>query len=157
MSKSWLLSALKKTKAGWLLASKTLRMWLCSFLNSDQIFLITNIFSCQCFNFSAVQGQSVYNARNSFPGPFEKSEKRAWYPLLAHALHKAHFKIIHRCVKWQHISCGHELWCVHISAFVLYGLRGERCSPSPLPKPSNPSAYRLNCAFDSEWSVHDKC
>ena len=28
--------------------------------------------------------QKIYVA--SYPGPFEKSEKRAWYPLFAHAL-----------------------------------------------------------------------
>ena len=29
---------------------------------------------------------TVTVSASSYPGPFEKSEKRAWYPLFAHAL-----------------------------------------------------------------------
>ena len=32
---------------------------------------------------------------------------------------------------------------------ILYCQRGEHYPPSPLPQPSNPSAYRLNCKVDA--------
>jgi len=35
---------------------------------------------------------SVSGKLASYPGPFEKSEKRAWYPLLAHALNFPTFR-----------------------------------------------------------------
>ena len=46
---------------------------------------------------------------------------------------------------------------VHISASILYRQRGERYSPSPLPRPSDHSAYCLNCAVDAGPSSHYKC
>ena len=48
------------------------------------------------------------------------------------------------CVKWRPISCGYELWRYIYLLLILYLQRDERWFPSPLPRPSNPSAYRSN-------------
>ena len=41
-------------------------------------------------------------------------------------------------------------------AFILDSQSGECCSPSSLPRTSNSSAYRLNCAVDVGKSSHYK-
>ena len=42
------------------------------------------------------------------------------------------------------------------TAFILYAPRHERCSPRSLPRPSNPSAYSLNCTVDTGQCLHHK-
>ena len=51
--------------------------------------------------------------------------------------------------------CMRGVHCKYIH-LVLYGPRHERCSPGPLPRPSNPSAYSLNYTVDTRQCSHHK-
>ena len=73
-------------------------------------------------------------------------------------MHKAHVKL---CKGVSNDGQYHVVMNYYVTYsdfyFVLYRQRGERCSPSPLPRPSDPSTYRLNCVIDAGPSSHYKC
>ena len=71
--------------------SFSIKFWCMAFLGTA-IVSNTRKFSSSKVSCYTVLGFAVRVPIASYPGPFEKSEKRAWYPLFAHALNFPTFR-----------------------------------------------------------------